>query len=429
MGVRPGHSWFCRNRFAKVAVTVLGVSVLAACTGGGGPGRSTATPAGSAGPITIGASLSRTGDFSADGQAFEKGYKLWAKDVNARGGLLGRKVKLTILDDASTPNQVVSNYQTLFGADHVDLAFGPFSSLLTAPASSVAARYGMAFVEGAGGAPAVFDTPSNQADHNVFDVSLPVADEMIPFVNWIASLQPSERPKTAAYPMAQDPFADPPVQLVQTELQKLGVQTVYSKVFPEEVADYKGPADQVAATNAQLVVLGSTDVPTVAAFMQAFEQQHYKPKMFIAAAGPDQGSAFTSVVQTGNANGMMVPNGWYPGYANAQSKRMVREYVAQYGGSASSVNADVAEAYSVGQVIAQAVTATGGTSNAKIISYLHSDVPLNTVQGTVKFDALGENGAAAGFIFQWQDGSFSQVLPAGVTGSVAVLATKPPWIS
>ena len=427
--MRLGHSWFCRNRFAKGAVVVLGVSVLAACTGGGGPGRSTATPAGSAGPITIGASLSRTGDFSADGQAFEKGYKLWAKDVNARGGLLGRKVKLTILDDASTPNQVVSNYQTLFGADHVDLAFGPFSSLLTAPASSVAARYGMAFVEGAGGAPAVFDTPSNQADHNVFDVSLPVADEMIPFVKWIASLPANERPKTAAYPMAQDPFADPPVQLAQTELQKLGVQTVYSKVFPEEVSSYKPAADQVAATNAQLVVLGSTDVPTVAAFMQAFEQQHYKPKMFIAAAGPDQGSAFTSVVQTGNANGMMVPNGWYPGYANAQSKQMVREYVAQYGGSASSVNADVAEAYSVGQVIAQAVAATGGTSNAKIISYLHSDVPLNTVQGTVKFDALGENGAAAGFIFQWQDGSFSQVLPAGTTGSVAILATKPPWTS
>ena len=132
----------------------------------------------------------------------------------------------------SSPNQVVSNYQTLFGADHVDLAFGPFSSLLTAPASSVAARYGMAFVEGAGGAPSVFDTPSNQADHNVFDVSLPVADEMIPFVNWIASLPPSERPKTAAYPMAQDPFADPPVQLAQTLLQKLGVQTVYSKGLP-----------------------------------------------------------------------------------------------------------------------------------------------------------------------------------------------------
>ena len=237
--MRPGHLRFRRSIFAKSALAVLGASVLAACTGGG-PGHSTATPTGPAGPITIGASLSLTGDFSADGQAFEKGYKLWARDVNAHGGLLGRQVKLTILDDASSPNQVVSNYQTLFGADHVDLAFGPFSSLLTAPASSVAARYGMAFVEGAGGAPAVFDTPSNQADHNVFDVSLPVADEMIPFVDWIASLPPNERPKTAAYPMAQDPFADPPVQLAQTELQKLGVQTVYSKVFPEEVAAYKG---------------------------------------------------------------------------------------------------------------------------------------------------------------------------------------------
>jgi hypothetical protein len=47
----------------------------------------------------------------------------------------------------------------------------------------------------------------------------------------------------------------------------------------------------------------------------------------------------------------------------------------------------------------------------------------------VKFDALGENGAAAAFVFQWQHGSFSQVLPAGATGSVSILATKPPWTS
>ena len=241
--------------------------------------------------------------------------------MNAHGGILGRQVKLTILNDGSSSNQVVTNYQTLFGADHVQLAFGPFSSLLTSPASSVAARFGMALVEGAGGAPSVFDTPSNQADHNVFDVSLPIADEMLPFVNWIASLPALQRPKTAAYPMAQDPFADPPVQLAQTELQKLGVQTVYSNTFPEEVASYKAPADQVAAKGADLVVLGSTDVPTVQAFMQAFEQQHYTPKMFIAAAGPDQGSAFTSTVGTGNADGMMVPNGWYPGTPTRRAGR------------------------------------------------------------------------------------------------------------
>ena len=224
---------------------------------------------------------------------------------------------------------MVTNYQTLIGSDHVDLTFGPFSSLLTAPASTVAARYGMAFVEGAGGAPSVFDTPSNQADHNVFDVSLPVADELVPFVNYIASLPPSRRPKTAAYPMAQDPFADPPVQLAQTLLSKLGVKTVYSKHLPRGGRRLQGRRPtRWPRTGAGIVVLGSTDVPTVAAFMQAFEQQHYTPKLFIAAAGPDQGASFTSAVGVGNADGMMVPDGWYPGYANAASQNMVKEYVA-----------------------------------------------------------------------------------------------------
>ena len=74
----------------------------------------------------------------------------------------------------------------------------------------------------------------------------------------------------------------------------------------------------------------------------------------------------------------------------------------------------------------QAIEATGGTDNAKIIQYLHSDVTLKTVQGPVKFDALGENGRAAAFIFQWQRGSFNQVLPAPA-GVSLITATKPPW--
>jgi branched-chain amino acid transport system substrate-binding protein len=251
---------------------------------------------------------------------------------------------------------------------------------------------------------------------------------MVPFVNYIANLPPSERPKTAAFPMAQDPFADPPVQLAETLLSNLGVKAIYTNVFPEDPTQYKAPAQAVAASGAQIVMLGCTDVGTVQAFMQTFEQDGYTPKLFIAASGPDQGSAFTSAVGTTNANGMMVPNGWFPGYPNQASQQMVREYVAQYHGSPSDVNADVAEAYSVGQVLAQAVTATRGTDNAKIIAYLHSGVELTSVQGTVKFDALGENGAAAAFVFQWQKGNFDEVLtPAGTPGAATILATKPPW--
>ena len=162
-------------------------------------------------------------------------------------------------------------------------------------------------------------------------------------------------------------------------------------------------------------MLGSTDVPTVQAFMKVFAEKNYTPKMFIAASGPDQGAAFTSAVGTGNAAGMMVPNGWYPGFNNAASKAMVSEYVKQYHVSASGVNADVAEAYSVGQVAAAAITATGGTDNTKIIQYLHSGVTLQSVQGPVQFNSLGENVAAAAFVFQWQDNGtkFVQVLPQG----------------
>ncbi len=431
--------WFSRNAIALSAVAALSVGVLAACSSNGsssstspssgtGSTPGTSAPA-SSNPITIGASLSLTGDNAADGVAFEKGYTLWADDVNANGGILGRQVKLTFLNDASNQNQAVTNYQTLINTDHVDLTFGPFSSLLTGPSSQVAARNGYAFIEGAGGAPSVFNTPSNKADHNVFDVSLPVVDEMMPFVNYIASLPASQRPKTAAYPMAQDPFADPPVQLAQSKLQALGVRTVYSNIFPAEPADYTAQADQVAGRSPDLVVLGSTDVPTVQAFIKAFQQQHYVPKMFIAAAGPDQGSAFTSAVGAANAAGMMVPNAWYPGYANSASQQMVSEYVKKYGGTPSGVNSDVAEGYSVGQVAEQAIVHTGGVDNQKIIQYLHSGVTLNSVQGPVKFDSLGENGDAAAFIFQWQNNGtkFVQVLPMGAAGSVPILATKPPW--
>ncbi|MGA2824812.1 MAG: amino acid ABC transporter substrate-binding protein [Streptosporangiaceae bacterium] len=401
---------------AAAAALVVGCSSSGSSTAANGGGSSKT-------PILIGASLSLTGDFSADGQAYQQGYEFWANQVNASGGILGRKVELKILNDNSSQTQVATNYQTLINADHVALTFGPFSSLLTAPASAVAHRYGYAFVEGAGGATSVFAQKLN----NVFDVSLPVANELDPFTTWIKSLPASQRPKTAAYPMANDPFATPQVQLTQSELQPLGITTKYSNIFPEEVADYKAPADDVASSKPDAVVLGSTDVPTVSAFMSAFEQQHYNPKIFIAAAGPDQGSAFTSAVGVKNADGMMVPDAWYGGSSNTLSQAMVKAYVAKYGGTASAINADIAEAYSVGEVVDQALTHIGSVDNTKLISYLHSGVTLNSVQGPVKFNSLGENLSATAYIFQWQSGKFVQVLPVGDPGSVKILYPKPDW--
>jgi branched-chain amino acid transport system substrate-binding protein len=278
-------------------------------------------------------------------------------------------------------------------------------------------------IEGAGGGPAVFQLHLS----NVFDPSPTIANQLVLFAHWVASLPASERPKTAAYPMVNDPFADPMVMTAQHILQSAGIKTVYSKIYPAENPDYQAGANAVAATGAQMVVLGSVDVPTVSAFMTAFEQQHYNPMIMAASSGPDQGAAFLKAVGTSNANGIFVPNGWYGGFQKADSQQMVKEYIAKYGGTPSDINADVAEAYSVGQVVAQAVAANNSLDNAKIISYLHSGVTLDSVQGAVKFDALGQNLAGKTLTFQWQKSALVQTLPTSTPGSKPPQNPKPAW--
>jgi branched-chain amino acid transport system substrate-binding protein len=416
------------NKRAKL-FRALGVSSIAAASLVSMASISGASSSGTlakGAPVNIGISLSLSGDFSADGQAFKQGYELWAKDVNAAGGLLGHKVKLVIVSDASSPTQVVTNYQKLISVNHVNLTFGPFSSLLTLPAAKAVARYGYAMVEGAGGAPSVFQAKLN----NVFDVALPVANSLVPFATWVSSLPKGQRPTTAAYVTSNDPFTQPQIPVAQAIMKPAGIKTVYNSVFPAEVTDFTPIADKVAAAKAQVVVLGSTDVPTVSAFMQAFEQAHYSPKVFIATAGPDQGAAFIKAVGAANADGVMVPNSWYGGSSNPQSKKMVAEYIKQYGGSAAGVNADVAEAYAVGQVVAAAVKATKGFDNSKIISYLHSGVKLTTVLGGAKFNSVGMNPFMTAYTFQWQGTSgnkFVQVNPVSDPNSVKILFPKPAW--
>jgi branched-chain amino acid transport system substrate-binding protein len=408
-------------RFLSVGVSAaILTATLAACSSSSSTGGATTKS-----PIVIGASLSTTGSFSADGQAFTRGYQLWAHDQNKKGGLLGHKIVLKFLNDNSDPNTAVSNYQTLITVDHVNLTIGPFSSLLTAPSVTVVHRYGYALVEGAGGSPAVFATKLP----NVFDVSLPVAKSLQPLLTYLTSLPASQRPKTAAYPTVNDLFTTFQTAYAQQVLSAAGIRTVYpaTRLFQPEVAQYKGIADQVARTKADVVVLGSLDVPTVQAFTQAFVQQHYSPKVFVATAGPDQGSAYVKAVGGGNTDGVLVPNTSYLGAPDPVRTAMQNEYVSKYGGTVSGINADVYEAYSVGQVLTQAIEATHSTSNAKIIAYLHGGNTMTSVQGPVKFDAVGENVLATPAVYQWQKGKYVFVLPSGVSGSVPIVYPKPAW--
>ena len=272
---------------------------------------------------------------------------------------------------------------------------------------------------------------------------------MLPFANWVAALPAGQKPKTAAYAMVDDPFADPPVIAAESVLAKNGVTTVYNNsglpgstgkpyALPADpakaAAALAADADKVRAANAQLVVIGSVDVPTVAAFINEFKRLRFSPNMIIAAAGPDQGKQFLDQVGTSNADGIMVPNTWYGGFPNALSHVMVQDYIARYGGTASDINGDVAEAYSAGQVMADAVGSVG-LSQPKIIAFLHSrGTQVDTVQGLaqwgkyVKGQPSGQNVKASAFVFQWQPGArFVQVLSLRGKPSPQIIVTKPQW--
>lgn len=406
--------WF-KNILCVAGTLGLLIVGFAAC------GQQTNTPSG---PIKIGISLSLSGDFSADGVAFKQGYQLWADDINRSGGLLGRKVTLDIVSDASDPNQVVTNYNKLISVDKVDLVFGPFSTLLTKPASVTANRYGYAMLEGAGGGPSVFQ----QGLKNVFDVSLPVANNLISFTDYLLALPASSRPTTAAYATEDDPFTQPQVDIARAKLEAAGVKTVDYQVYPAETTDYTPIAAKIIQSGAQVDVLG-TLLPDVTAFIQSFQQQHYNPQAIIATAGPDQGAQFLNAIGgTGPAEGIFVPNGgWFPEAQTYQNSQMVQEYIAQYGGTYDGISSDVAEAYAVGQVLQQAATKINSINNAKLITELHSGDTFKSCQGNVKFDSTGQNTAATAYLFQWQQGSLIPVYPASVAAGAKPEYPKPAW--
>jgi branched-chain amino acid transport system substrate-binding protein len=390
--------------------------MLAGCSSSGSSPSGAASSGKSSAPIKIGVSLSLSGDFSADGKAFQQGYQLWADGVNAKGGLLGRQVKLDIVNDASSPVQVVTNYQKLISVDHVDLVFGPFSTLLTKAASQVVNRYGYAFVEGAGGGPSVFTLGL----HNVFDVSLPVANNLISFARWIAAMPASTRPKTAAYATQDDPFTAPQLDAARAILDAAGVKTVYNKVYPSETTDYGPIAAGIIGAKAD-VVLAGTLLPDISAFIKQFVQQNYNPKALVATAGPDQGAQFLTNVGANHTEGVMVPNGWYPTANTPGNAAMVAAYIKAHGGNAQAVSSDVPEAFSVGEVTAQAVTKNGSLDQTKLISQLHSGT-FESVQGKVKFDSTGQNTLAFSYVFQWQKGALVPFQP----DSARKLAPVPP---
>jgi branched-chain amino acid transport system substrate-binding protein len=392
-----------RNIFSACVVVVLILTALGACSS-----QTTSNSTTQAGPIVIGASIASSGDFSADGKPTAQGYQLWANTINKQGGLLGRQVKLDLVSDASTPESVTTAYQKLINVDHVDLVVGPFADLTSAAAAKVVARSGYPLIEGSGTAEAVFQ----QGLTNIFSVSLSAKNYMVSFAEYILSLPANIRPKTAAYATQNDPFLQPQVEAAKALLENGGIKTATPEiVYPSETSDYTPIAAKVIASGADLVMLGTVTTDCIA-FVKAFKQQHYNPKAIVAASGPDQGDQFTKPIGgTKVAEGIFVPNGgWFPDINTYQNSDFQTAYTAKYGGTTADISSDTVQAYSVMQVLTEAVNKIHSIDKTKLMQELHAD-SFDTLQGPVKFASDGENSTATAFLFQWQAGNLIPVYP------------------
>jgi len=405
------------NIFFVGAVILL---LLSACvTSNNGSNNGSIIPSG---PIKIGVSLSLTGDDSADGQATQQGYNVWAAFVNSHGGLLGHQVQMVYYDDGTKTDQARANYEKLITIDRVNFVVGPFNDPQTITGAEVAAQHHMAFLEGIGTGPEVF----SHGLTNLFAVSLSATAYFTSFVHYILSLPVAMRPQTAAYATSDDAFTQPQIDHAKALLEQGGIKTVLYEVYSAENADPVGPAQKVVDSHADIVLLGTLGLQDCVAHLKTFIQQHYNPKLIIAAAGPDQGQAFVQALGAQNAEGLLVPNdGWWPQSTAYQNAEFVPFIEQQLKIGADGISSDQVQAFSVGQVLEQALAQTKSLDNQKLIDVLRAGT-FQSLQGPVAFDSTGQNRLAVAYLFQWQHGNLVPVFPQQ-QAMANVEYPKPDW--
>ncbi|MEU4327334.1 amino acid ABC transporter substrate-binding protein [Nonomuraea dietziae] len=402
---------------AALALTSLAIS---AC--GGAAQEAAAPSATAAGPVKIGISLPLTGDFSEPGKGIQEGYQVWADMVNAKGGLLGRKVELIFRDDASDPNKVSSDYESLISQDKVNLVFGPFSSRLVIPAAQVAESYDMLFVEPAGAAKEVFE----QGFERLFYAAPAIASDHYNYLaEYLLALPADKRPRTAAYASLDDPFAMGTAYGLRDKLAAGGIKTVVDEVYPPETTDFAPIAAKIAAAKPDLVV-GGTQFEDSVGLVRALQELGSQPRMAAFSTGPTL-AEFPAAVK-GAAEHIVSPVGWAVSSGFPGNDAFVKRYKEMF---KTDANEDAANGFTVGQIVEAAVNAVKCVEQTKECQTKLADHirqgSFETIVGPLSFDDKGRP-EQAHMIQQYVDGKVEIVLPEGSKAQTAELVyPKKEW--
>jgi branched-chain amino acid transport system substrate-binding protein len=401
---------------------VLAVLVAAGCGGGGESSSETGgeTGAASSEPIKIGASLPLTGDFSEPGVAAQQGYQIWQQLVNGKGGLLGRPVKITVKDDQSDQNAVVTDYNALIQQEKVDLLLGTFSSLLNLPASAVAERNQMLYVEPAGGSPEMF---SRGFKYLFFAQQATAEHQADLFSEWAAGLPADQKPKTAAYVIADDPFGGPVADGIKSQLEAAGVQTVYSKVYPPETTNFDAIASAVASKKPDVIAQGSAGLADGVGLDRALTKVGYSPKQLFQASTPSFADQFSNAIGIDNTEGIFYAVSYHVDAPTPGNTEFLDAYRAKFN---TDPPEDAADAYAAAQVLQAAVEAVGSIDDQQALADWLRGNSVDTILGTLSWDDTGAPEQAF-LLAQWQNGDEEIVLPEDAKTSDTIVNPKPAW--
>jgi len=348
--------------------------------------------------IRVGASLSFEGKYAEPSEMMGIGYQMWIDRMNAQGGLLGRPVKLILLDDRSDVAQVQKNYSKLLKKERVDLLLSPYGSPATLVASELSEKAGMVMVAAAAGAEHVF----TRGFQYLFGMYAPADRFCIGFLDLLAR----NGMNRIGIVYEDTVFHQSIYTGVVQWAEMFGVEIVHQDVFSKSDAGFGSLVSNLKSQKTDALIFSS--YPTEGYdFIRTAQEQDYKPPvllMTITSIHPDFSKKAGQF-----AEGVFGPSQWEP--IESIPFPGTKEFVADFRrrtGRLPSYHASAA--YTACQILEQAVKGTRSLDHRKLRDYI---VRLDkiTIIGRFKVDDTGRQIGHNPMVIQWQKGRKEIVYP------------------
>jgi branched-chain amino acid transport system substrate-binding protein len=340
-------------------------------------------------PITIGFGMALTGGLAPNGKAALLAMQIWEEETNAKGGLLGRPVKLIFYDDQSNPSTVPGIYTKLLDVDKVDLVISGYATNMVAPAMPVVMQHKRTFLGLlALAANSEFNYP------NYFSIGPtggPQPKQAFSKGFFEVAMAQNPKPQTIAFVGADAEFPRNALEGAHELAKQAGLKIVYDRSYPPTTNDYTPIVRGIQATNPDLVFVASYPPDTVG-IIRAASEVGLKAKLFGGGMVGLQSTAIKT--QLGPLlNGIVDYDFWLPtgAYATQEALDMLKRYQAK----SAAAGVDLLGfylppfAYADMQVLQQTVEGVHSLDQQKMADYLRSHT-FHTVAGDIIFGPNGE---------------------------------------